>query len=98
MTEKCNKNYSRKCIVSGDVKPETELIRFDYNKSENIIRLDLKRELKGRGAYFTPTVSNWENIVKRRGLNKAFRTQVSQKTYETIEKELKEAKCLREIE
>ncbi|WP_406616924.1 YlxR family protein [Mycoplasmopsis adleri] len=98
MTETQNKNFSRKCIATGLLKPEDELIRFDYNKRESLVRLDLKRNLKGRGAYFIPTLENWKLILKRRILNKVFRTQIDQKVYETIEKELKEAKCLKEIE
>lgn len=96
MTE--NKKYNRKCIATGLSVPEDELIRFDYNKNDNKITLDLNRSLKGRGAYFIPTKANWEYIKKNKCLNKTFRTAVSNETYNQIEKELEGAKCLKKVD
>lgn len=98
MIDNNNKNHSRKCIVTNQIKPITELIRFDYNKNTGLISLDLNKSLKGRGAYFIPTVENWERIKIRKGLNKVFKFNVTKQTYEQIEKELKEAECLKKIE
>ncbi|WP_029513694.1 YlxR family protein [Mycoplasmopsis primatum] len=91
-------SYNRKCIATGIIKSSNQMLRFDYNKKENIILLDLNRELKGRGAYFIPTIANWEFIIKHKCLNKTFRTAVAKETYELFDKQLKEGKWLKEIE
>ncbi|MBZ4195187.1 DUF448 domain-containing protein [Mycoplasma sp. CH-Wi4] len=92
------KDFNRKCIASGLIELQSKMLRFDYNKGEQIIQLDLSRKLKGRGAYFIPTEKNWEIIVKKKCLNKTFRTAVSKETYNNIEKILKEEKWLRKTE
>lgn len=95
-TEKINKTKTqRKCFITGEIKSVDELLRFDFDKKNNIISLDIKNIKKGRGAYFVPTIKNWEQIVKTKGLNRVFRTQVSRETYNQITQELEETKCLK---
>ncbi|UUD35328.1 YlxR family protein [Mycoplasmopsis caviae] len=95
---KKNSNFTRKCIITNLVKPVEELVRFDFNKKNNIITLDINRDKKGRGCYFIPTHENWEKLKKHKGLNRAFRTAVDKEVYNEIEKELEESKCLKKIE
>ncbi|EGV00515.1 hypothetical protein MCSF7_03153 [Mycoplasmopsis columbina SF7] len=85
----------RKCFISNEFYSTQELLRFNYNKKTNEIVLDLNNELKGRGAYFYPTQTNWNLIVKNKGLNRAFRTNVSRETYTKISEQLEELKCLK---
>ncbi len=54
--------------------------------------------LKGRGAYFIATEDNWNTVVRKKCLNKTFRTAVSKETYEKIEQELKEGLWLKKID
>ncbi|WP_245597282.1 YlxR family protein [Mycoplasma buteonis] len=90
MLEKINSNYARKCIVTNTIVPIEKLVRFDYVKSENLITLDLSKNKKGRGAYFIPTLANWEKIKKSKALNRVFRFNVDKEVYEQIEQQLKE--------
>ncbi|TQC53996.1 YlxR family protein [Mycoplasmopsis mucosicanis] len=89
---------TRKCIVSGKILPVDELIRFDYKKDTNTISLDLDKTKKGRGCYLYLSEENWACVLKTKALNRAFRTNVTKETYAQIEKELKEAKCLKRID
>ncbi|MEA4115229.1 YlxR family protein [Mycoplasma sp. 744] len=80
----------RKCFITNQIYPVNLLIRIDYKKTTNQIQLDLNNNLKGRGAYFYPTKENWEKILKFKGLNRIFRTNVTRDTYEKINKELEQ--------
>lgn len=55
-----NKNnaFTRKCIVTNEIRDVNELIRFNLSKVQKKVTLDLKRTKKGRGAYFYPTYNN----------------------------------------
>ncbi|CAL59398.1 YlxR family protein [Mycoplasmopsis agalactiae] len=97
-SDKKNEGFSRKCIATGLIVPENQMLRFDYNKNENLIKLDVNRELKGRGAYFIATEENWNTVVRKKCLNKTFRTAVPKEVYERIEAELKEGKWLKRID
>lgn len=84
------KKWNRKCIVTGEIVEINKLVRFDFDKKNNQISLDLEKNKKGRGAYFIPLKENWQKIVKTRGLNRAFRTSVDNEVYKSIEIELEE--------
>ncbi|MBU4690414.1 DUF448 domain-containing protein [Mycoplasma sp. ES3157-GEN-MYC] len=89
---------NRKCIVTGQILPVNDLTRVDYDKKTGIISLDLKKTKKGRGCYFVANDENWNFILKTKALNRSFRTNVTKNVYESIEKELKEAECLKRID
>ncbi|WP_406616011.1 YlxR family protein [Mycoplasmopsis hyopharyngis] len=95
---KKNYNFTRKCIATNQITDIKNLIRFNLSKVQKKVTLDLKRTKKGRGAYFIPTVENWEKIVKTKSLNRVFRLNVDKKNYEKIQKELEDKKCLKKIE
>nr|WP_318023691.1 YlxR family protein [Mycoplasmopsis iners] len=86
---------TRKCIITGAIVPVEQLVRFDYDKQNQRIILDVNKELKGRGAYFIPTRENWNLIMRNKGLNRAFRTNVSKETYLEINNKLEELKWLK---
>ncbi|WP_406613815.1 YlxR family protein [Mycoplasma corogypsi] len=90
MTNYINDKHTRKCIITGQIVNIGQLIRFDYDKKNNQITLDLAKNKKGRGAYFIPTKKNWEEALKSKALNRAFRTSVSKETYEAIEAQIME--------
>ncbi|WP_318024161.1 YlxR family protein [Mycoplasmopsis meleagridis] len=92
---KSDKKVTRKCIVTNQIFPVEELVRFNYKKELNEILLDKEKKLKGRGCYFYPTRTNWELLTRKRGLNKAFRTNVSNETYNKFTADLEELKWLR---
>lgn len=52
-------------LATGLIVPENQMLRFDYNKNENLIKLDVNRELKGRGAYFIATEENWNTVLEK---------------------------------
>ncbi|VEU60569.1 Putative transciprtional termination factor [Mycoplasmopsis bovigenitalium] len=89
---------NRKCIVTGKILPTEKLVRVNFDKPQNHITLDLKNQLKGRGCYFECNEENWQQITKTKGLNRAFRTNISREIYANIEKELREAQCLKKVE
>ncbi|WP_318033592.1 YlxR family protein [Mycoplasmopsis edwardii] len=88
MTE--NNSFTRKCIVTNQIIEVSNLIRFDYKKQTNEIKIDWNNNLNGRGAYFIPTVDNWQKLKKTKSLNRVFKTNFTFEKYEEIEKELKE--------
>ncbi|WP_027121411.1 YlxR family protein [Mycoplasma leonicaptivi] len=90
MKTETNQNYTRKCIVTNNIINIDNLIRFDYNKKDNLITLDLNKSKKGRGAYFIPTQENWLKLKKTKALNRTFRTNVDMEVYNTIEQQLQE--------
>ncbi|WP_029608544.1 YlxR family protein [Mycoplasma simbae] len=86
---------TRKCIVTGQIKPVDELIRIDFDRKNNQINLDLAQNKKGRGAYFILSDQNWELVWKTKAFNRSFRTNIPREFYLHIEEQLKEAQCLK---
>ncbi|ADE19862.1 conserved hypothetical protein [Mycoplasma crocodyli MP145] len=83
-------NYSRKCVVTNKIFPIDELIRFDYNKIENKVTLDLEKNKKGRGCYLLNNQELWTIFFSKKCLNRSFKTNLSSKDYEVLYKELEE--------
>ncbi|RIV16818.1 YlxR family protein [Mycoplasmopsis gallopavonis] len=90
MNEKINTNFTRKCIVTNEIVNVNQLIRFNFDKQNLTVSLDLKRNKKGRGAYMLPTWENWEKAKKNKALNRSFRTNIPKVVYENIEEQLRE--------
>ncbi|MCT4469544.1 YlxR family protein [Mycoplasma sp. HS2188] len=88
----------RKCIITNQILEVANLIRFDYDKKNNQISLDLDKNMKGRGAYLLLNEQTWQQVLKTKALNRTFRTNVSRETYIKIQHQLEEAKCLRKTE
>ncbi|MEE3928552.1 YlxR family protein [Mycoplasmopsis ciconiae] len=85
-----NINFTRKCVITHEILDISQLIRFDYNKKENLITLDLSRNKKGRGCYLKNDRALWDKFLKSKALNREFRTNVSLIVYEQLLKELEE--------
>ena len=68
----------RRCVVTKEQLPKSELIRIVKNK-ENIVFLDLTGKANGRGAY----------IRKKKILEKALEISIPEEVYDEIENEIK---------
>lgn len=65
----------RTCIGCGTSKPKKELIRIVLS-GEGEILLDKTGRANGRGAYLCDDPACLQRAIKRKALNRAFRTQV----------------------
>ena len=64
----------RTCIVTREVHPPAEMIRFVLSPDDQVIP-DLKHKLPGRGAWVTARAEMVETAVKRRLFTRAFKTE-----------------------
>ena len=65
----------RLCIVTREVKPVTDLIRFVVGPDREVVP-DLKRRLPGRGVWVTATRAAVAAAVKRRAFGRGFKAEV----------------------
>jgi predicted RNA-binding protein YlxR (DUF448 family) len=65
----------RTCVVTREVKPPEELIRFVVGPDQAVVP-DLKRKLPGRGAWVTARRDVLATAVKRGAFARAFRADV----------------------
>ena len=65
----------RLCIVTREVKPTADLIRFVMGLDRKVV-LDLKRRLPGRGVWVTATRAVVAEAVKRRAFGRGFKAEV----------------------
>lgn len=80
---------TRKCILTNEKKEKSELIRI-ARKKDNTYYVD--SSTSGRGVYISKNVLDPEIIVKKRVLNRAFKTIVPNSVYDELIAKLKEAK------
>jgi len=62
------------CIVTREVRPVTEMIRFVIGPDGHVVP-DLKRRLPGRGVWVTATRAAVAEAVKRRAFARGFKTE-----------------------
>jgi hypothetical protein len=65
----------RLCIVTREVRPVTDLIRFVMGPDREVVP-DLKRRLPGRGVWVTATRTAVAAAVKRRAFGRGFKAEV----------------------
>jgi uncharacterized protein len=65
----------RMCIVTREVRPVSEMIRFVIGPDRDVVP-DLKRRLPGRGVWVTGTRAAVAEAVKRRAFGRAFKAEV----------------------
>jgi uncharacterized protein len=65
----------RLCIVTREVKPIGEMIRFVIGPERDVVP-DLKRRLPGRGVWVTATRAAVAEAVKRRAFGRGFKAEV----------------------
>jgi len=78
----------RTCIVSREVRPAAELIRFVLGP-ENQVVPDLKHKLPGRGVWITAKASLVEEAVRRRLFSRPFKTEA--KAPSTLSQDIEQA-------
>lgn len=75
----------RRCIVCRNVKHKSELLRVV--KSEDKFSLDLTGKQDGRGAYVCKSSDCVAALMKRRNLDKVFKTKLPDKLYDMIKEQ-----------
>lgn len=80
---------TRKCVLTNEKKEKSELIRISLKK-DGTYHVD--SQTSGRGVYVSKYLQNPEQIVKKRVLNRAFKTVVPQSVYDELITKIKEVK------
>ncbi len=76
----------RRCIVCRQVKHKSELLRVV--KSADKFLLDLTGKQDGRGAYVCKSPDCVAMLMKRRNLDKVFKTKLPDKLYDMIKEQV----------
>lgn len=76
----------RKCVGCGEQKPK-DLIRIVKNKDGELF-VDFTGKANGRGAYICPDIKCLQTAQKRKALNRALETEISDEIFERLEQEL----------
>lgn len=84
----------RQCVGCGERKSKKELIRIVCSPSEDpervTIGFDLTGKKNGRGAYICSSMACLELARKKKALERALKTEVSQQFYDDLKKELEQ--------
>ena len=75
---------TRKCVACRENKQQNEMLRIARIKNEYII--DENHNLDGRGAYVCRNPKCFELTIKKRLLNKSFKTNVNAEVYDKLNK------------
>ncbi len=81
----------RMCVGCAQMKPKKELIRVVKNK-ENEIFLDKTGKAAGRGAYICADAKCFALMKKGNRLSRAFSSEIDSEIYDSLTKELEDAK------
>ena len=81
--KKARKIPQRKCVVCGELKDKTDLLRIVKNKEEGIL-IDESGKKNGRGAYVCKSKACIEEALRTNKLNRVFRTEVPEELYEEL--------------
>lgn len=75
------KIYKRRCIIAREQFPVNELIRFvmTQNKEIKIDFLNTKTKIPGRGAYVENKEEKIRQVLEKKLLNRAFKTNIINK-------------------
>ena len=74
---------SRTCIGCGEVHDKKTMIRI-VRDPQGVIRADESGRANGRGAYICLNEECLDKAVKKQGLNRAFKMQVSKDTVSEV--------------
>lgn len=85
-TEKIKSVPLRTCIVCKKMQPKKELLRVIHTK-EGETFIDFTGRANGRGAYICDSPECILTCIKKRMLNRAFKTDISTDIYEQIQAE-----------
>lgn len=73
----------RTCVVCRSQKQKSELVRIVKSKDGNVF-VDGSGRAEGRGAYVCKCESCLTDALKKKSLNRVFKTQIPQKTYDAL--------------
>lgn len=79
----------RQCVGCGERKGKKELLRIVCS-AEGAIGFDLTGKKNGRGAYICSNAVCLEQARKKKALERALKTEVTQQIYDALKKELEE--------
>ena len=77
----------RMCIACRQMQDKRNLVRVVRDKEGNI-SVDLTGKKNGRGAYICKTEECLKVLFKQKSLNKAFKTNIDDNVYKSIEEEI----------
>ncbi len=77
----------RKCVATQEQLPKQELLRI-VKTPEKSVEVDTTGKLNGRGAYLKKSLEALEVAKKRRALQRALETDISDEVFEKIEKSI----------
>jgi len=77
----------RKCVGCMSIKPKKELLRIVRTDKE--IFIDSKQKMPGRGAYICKDLECLKLAMKKKGLEKSLKVNISKDFYEKLEEFLK---------
>ena len=77
----------RTCIGCGTSKPKKELIRIVLTQEGDVL-VDKTGRANGRGAYLCDDPACLQKAIKRKALNRAFRTQVAEEAAGQLKEQL----------
>ncbi|MDO5717539.1 MAG: YlxR family protein [Tissierellia bacterium] len=83
MVAKTKKIPIRKCVGCQESIPKIELIRIVNNKEKGVV-VDKTGKLNGRGAYICKNLECLETTIKKRKLNHALKSEISEEVYKEI--------------
>ena len=86
MMQKPKKVPLRKCVSCNERKEKKELVRVVVSEGKPVI--DKTSKMNGRGAYLCRDEKCIKNAMKRKSLDRALETSVSEEFYELLLKEL----------
>lgn len=77
----------RTCIVCRAQKDKSELLRI-VKSADGAITVDRSGKAAGRGAYVCDRDECKDALIKKRVLNRVFKTQLDQSVYDALSSEL----------
>lgn len=75
----------RRCVVTKEQLPKSELLRIVKDKENNIF-VDETGKLNGRGAYIKKDINVLKTARDKKILERTLETKIEEKVYEEIEK------------
>lgn len=81
----------RKCVVCGERKPKSDLLRV-VRLSSGEIAIDKTGKQNGRGAYLCRAIECIEKAEKKNRLKAALKTQIGEAFYEELKRSIEESR------
>lgn len=82
-----NREILRKCIVTNRVINTNEMIRIARDKN-GLFFFDSERKIQGRGAYVLDDIEKMHLMLKKKLLNKTFKSNISNSVYIALKQEV----------